>query len=343
MLLLDIAAIIAMMLLGTYCSFTDCKKGIVSNMAVKTGLGVAIALLVMRTVIGGTGQLASCAANVSITCLFSIALYATHTWAGGDCKLACAMAFLYPSSLYLALWELLPTLPLAVLIALALGTACLLASLLKRTFRKTSRPSTAEVVEMAKQTVVTYVSALACIAAIGIPFNTLVPDFTGRWVLLGAVDFCAVWFLVSRKILRNRTVIVCLIAFDIIASFILGTIPIGTNPMRYVLILALSFMRRITISQNYRQIPTSEVGRGTILSTPTSLLFMQSRIKGLPGISDETVRSRLTEDEAASVRRWANSSRGEKTVSIVRKVPFAIYILLGFVTYLIAGVVSHVI
>ena len=86
MLLLDIAAIIAMMLLGTYCSFTDCKKGIVSNMAVKTGLGVAIALLVMRTVIGGTGQLASCAANVSITCLFSIALYATHTWAGGDCK-----------------------------------------------------------------------------------------------------------------------------------------------------------------------------------------------------------------------------------------------------------------
>ena len=67
----------------------------------------------------------------------------------------------------------------------------------------------------------------------------------------------------------------------------------------------------------------------------THLILMQnSRVRGLPQISTEDLKSRLTDDEIESIKRWAKSRKIEY-VSIVKKIPFAIFLELGFVGYFI--------
>ena len=88
---------------------------------------------------------------------------------------------------------------------------------------------------------------------------------------------------------------------------------------------------------NYEIIPTSNVEKGMILSLETSLLFSNSKVKGLPNPSTEDLRSRLTE-EAQSIRRWEKSKYGVSEVKIVRKMPFAIFISLGTLVFIFLGV-----
>ena len=78
-----------------------------------------------------------------------------------------------------------------------------------------------------------------------------------------------------------------------------------------------------------------------IISAETSMLFLNSRVKGLPDMSHEIVSDRISESECESIHRWEKSKYGSKTVKIVRKIPFAIFTSLGIVTYIIVGVMLN--
>ena len=56
----------------------------------------------------------------------------------------------------------------------------------------------------------------------------------------------------------------------------------------------------------------------------------------VPAITDpsEELTARISEEEAAAIRRWENSATGKQSIWIVRKVPFAIMILIGFVGWI---------
>jgi preflagellin peptidase FlaK len=84
---------------------------------------------------------------------------------------------------------------------------------------------------------------------------------------------------------------------------------------------------------NYKTIPTSEVKKGMILSSFSTVFMSKSKITDLPDISHEDMRSRLTKGEADAVVRWGNSKNGLKEVQIVRKIPYAIFIFIGLITY----------
>ena len=85
-----------------------------------------------------------------------------------------------------------------------------------------------------------------------------------------------------------------------------------------------------------------EIKKGMILSMGSTVLMQNSRVRGLPKISSEDLRDRLTEDEVDSVKRWAKGKKVE-TLTIVKKIPFATFIALGFVSYMCAwGLLSWV-
>ena len=67
----------------------------------------------------------------------------------------------------------------------------------------------------------------------------------------------------------------------------------------------------------------------------SSMLMQNSKVKGLPGVSSEDLRDRLSEDEAESVRRWGKTPKGQNTIAIVKKIPFAVFIAMGYLTYLV--------
>ena len=85
---------------------------------------------------------------------------------------------------------------------------------------------------------------------------------------------------------------------------------------------------------------------GEILSSSRRLLtvedgargLMQSQglfqhVKNLPQNAQESMKAKLTEEEAQAVRRWEKSRYGQLTVVVVRKLPFAILISVGFLLF----------
>ena len=87
------------------------------------------------------------------------------------------------------------------------------------------------------------------------------------------------------------------------------------------------------------EIQTSEVKKGMVLSYATVVGFMPSRVKGLPQTTSEDMSSRITEEEAEAVRRWEKSKYGKNSIIIVRKIPFAIFIVCGTISYIVMRIV----
>lgn len=82
----------------------------------------------------------------------------------------------------------------------------------------------------------------------------------------------------------------------------------------------------------YERIKIADLKKGMILSMGSSMLMQGSRVRGLPGISSEDLKSRLTETEVNSIIRWGKGKEIDDLI-IVKKIPFAIFIFLGFISY----------
>ena len=139
--------------------------------------------------------------------------------------------------------------------------------------------------------------------------------------------------------LQKRIIILLILGVDIILAVTNRIMPIDLNARSYIIILVSALIQSLMIEFNYETIKTEDVQKGMILSLPTTILFMNSRVKGLPKLSNEDLSSRLTEEEAASVRRWRTTSTGRDEIIIVRKIPFGIFISAGVFLYFILGVV----
>lgn len=101
------------------------------------------------------------------------------------------------------------------------------------------------------------------------------------------------------------------------------------------MLVILLLLCQMTIRTSlYQEVKICDLKKGMILSSISSMLMQNSRVRGLPPISSEDLKSRLTEDQVESIGRWA-SSRNVLTVTVVRKIPFAIFILAGFLSYFV--------
>ena len=102
-----------------------------------------------------------------------------------------------------------------------------------------------------------------------------------------------------------------------------------------ILVVVTHFSLRFAEKYNYEWICTRDVKEGMILSYFAVQQFYGSRVKGLPQTTDETTKSRITEEEAQAILRWEKSKYGQEQIMVVRYIPFAVFILIGIVTYMI--------
>lgn len=104
-----------------------------------------------------------------------------------------------------------------------------------------------------------------------------------------------------------------------------------------IFVIVLFMFRWFAEQYNYQEIKTDNVKEGMVLSYMTVTLFQKSKVKGLPIYTQESVKTRITAEEAESICRWKTSKYGKNTIVIVRKIPFAIFICIGFITFLGIG------
>ena len=155
------------------------------------------------------------------------------------------------------------------------------------------------------------------------------------FVVIG-VNICIILIISNIKIFKRRSLIILAFIGSLLFSIIFQEWFLDEKRIKYYLLMIVIMIVRSVISEyNYETIPTKDVKKGMILSTFTTMMMVNSKVKGLPEISKEDMRNRLTEEEAQAVIRWGKSKKGMENVQIVRKTPFAIFICLGLIGYTI--------
>lgn len=125
------------------------------------------------------------------------------------------------------------------------------------------------------------------------------------------------------------------IIFNIIYYVVYGLDLYAIDIKIIILVLIIMLFRNVSEKYNYEEIDVENLKPRMILSFGSVLKFYNSRVKGLPQSTSETTDSRLTEEEVKSIKRWSKTKKGEKTIVIVRHMPFAPFILIGEVVFFI--------
>ena len=336
--------IIMFLVLLAFCiiaSVSDLKFGIVKNSTIIIFLIISIILNMIDFLIFAPDRFILFFINVGIVCAASFFLYATGVWAGGDTKFTVCAALLFPTGFYLNDDIVSYKLIFAVVLSFAVGFIYLVFETAIDIIKYDSDESI-----ISKKDVFNFLKNYFIMLSNAYFISevlSLIEKLTG--VSLSLFVFPAVlavaYFSNRLVFFRKLYYIVPLIAADIVLSFFTGKINLSFNVMTYVFLFVFAMLRIAVSKFNYKEINTSEVKKGMVLSAATVFGFRNSRVKNLPRFTTENLKSRLTQEEAEAVVRWENSKYGSPKVMIVRKIPFIIFISIGFIMYFIGSCVLN--
>lgn len=333
MTILESTMIIIMFILCIQASKTDIREGKVYNKTLLLFGGIGIAIDVIYYLLFNTSMMVPFVINFVVILVTSLALFYSHSFAGGDCKLLMVLTILYPAKCYISYAGSLITIVFTVGFALFFGYIYLLFTSVYELIIKKNKISLPYV----KGYLITFIKSFA-IALVYISAVTLMIYFLGiikiNIPIWGVRILCILTSLMIGRfsVFKKKLVVTSVIVLDLILSFVLKIIPFSIHLENYILVIMLLLCQMTIKTSLYQEIQISSLKRGMILSMGSSLLMQNSRVRGLPKISSEDLRNRLSEDEIVSIQRWAKSKQIE-SVSIVRKIPFATFVAFGYVSY----------
>lgn len=324
-------------------STSDIKCGIISNKIILTFSLFGLAVDVFDWITYNPSCFKYQLINIAAVAVVSIALYAFRIWAGGDCKLMIAISLLIPYDFYADLINKQISLVAVLAVIFGISYIYLVADSIIFAIKKKRLISKRKFAENLKSIFGKWICCVSYIVLIDQIIMNIFSNATGKISVFIVVINVSLTFLISGlKILRNKFAVIGVFAAGIALKIIFNQ-PIinGFMVLNYATVVFFVILRIFIDEYNRETISTSEVKKGMILSTATTLQFTNSKVRGLPPVSTEDLRSRLTEEEAESVRRWENSKYGTSTIEIVRKIPFAIFISIGTAAFLALGVIMQ--
>lgn len=335
MIVIETFLVVAFISLGIVTSISDVKDGRIYN---KTLLEFALPGIILCAIYYGyfaRDLFGSFVINFVIIALISLILFYTHSFAGGDCKLTLVMAMLYPANEYLVYGRSEVTLYFVLCLAIIYGYFYLLFFSIYSLIKGKTKITKEYVKEYLGNFLKSFLSASGYICLVNLLFiiMALKGISVNEWIVR-IVCMTSAWLVGKESKLKKWPVVVVVYLIDIVVGLILGFIPFSINPENYILVIVLLLCQMTIRTSLYQEVKICDLKKGMILSSISSMLMQNSRVRGLPPISSEDLKSRLTEDQVESIGRWA-SSRNVLTVTIVRKIPFAIFIFAGFLSYFV--------
>lgn len=325
-------------LLCCLCAASDIKNGTVPNRLLATFLVVAavydaVCYGWLARDLDGPFLL-----NVALVSLVSLVLFYTHSFAGGDCKMAIVLALLYPAGCYMRVQDFDCTLVAALLIAFIFGYAYLLVHSISLVVKKRAGIATVAYIKdsvlvfaQSYLASISYISMIVCLMSLFGGFNSSMKAWVTRMACV-AVALCTGRY----PGLRNWRCFLPAATVALVLSVLSRTIPLSLRPENVALVFFLSICNATIKTTIYEQIAVDDLKKGMILTLLSSMLMQTSKTKGLPGISTEDLRSRLSEEEVESVRTWAKATK-TTSLTIVKKIPFAVMISAGYMMCAILG------
>lgn len=332
--ILDIVTISMLFAMCIVVTCTDLKNGVISNRAVLCIGCIPVIINFINVSLLEVWNIYS--VNSVIVLIIALLLYAKHIWAGGDCKLMIVIALGVPTSSY---WSSILDYSLWCIYALVFSLGFLFICFENICSIIRNGIILDEIVTELKQGICRYIKAVVYLSALGNLYILFLYPRIQLPVLVYTIICLTVLIIISKVTLMNsKSVVIGVAVADIIAFAITRSVAVSNVWYTYVIVFVLMILRAVSVKYNYEEVKTELVTEGMILSQETSVLMQKSRVNGLPEISDETLKSRLTRDEAEAVKKWKLSKYGQDSVVVVRRIPFAIFITLGLVGYCIGSV-----
>ena len=321
--------LLVMVVVGVLCAVQDIRKSIVPNRWIAAGMLIAAVLQTIDQLLFTQGYSAWWLANMAVGDALAILMYAAGLWAAGDAKLFLLMYLCVPSRLVEPQTLSCAVIPYCFIFIPAV--VWLIADSVYLTLRRAERFGTA------RMSARDGLNMLAVMLEVTVWQAVLYGVFPMFWednaLLASAVMMAGAYACAGIELFQKR-VVIALHGAVLVLLNVLSKWRFSPAPWWVYLLTALSLLfTQWASGYNYRRIPTAEVKQGMILSAGTVIGFRVSNVKNLPQNVQESMKAKLMEEEAQAVRRWEKSKYGQPTVVIVRKLPFAILISMGFLLF----------
>ena len=329
MIFFEAAFLTCLIVTGTLTAISDFKYSIVENRTLLITVACSLLIHIISICVGIPCDYMSWIINFLIGSSLAVVMYAGKMWAAGDAKLFIALyTMVCPWYLNGAsyVYGVVPYIYIFVPSLLWVFVDTIIRILRKEERKKTK----ADFKNILKNIFIVFVNttALYYVCAVCIPGfveeNALL--ISAVIIIYGFVCLHVSWLKTMISIFIHA----CVLAGVLLISQVNFMWP-GLES--YISIIAVFLIQRFSSLYNYQRIMSKDVKKGMILSAETVILFQKSRIHNLPCNPTEELNAKITEDEAQAVIRWAGSVNGQEYVWIVRKIPFAMMVTIGFILW----------
>ena len=342
MKIIEILLILLVVICGGIATKTDFIEGRIFN---KVLLRLSLPMIFLDIIYYGyyvRDSLAFFLINTIFAYIFAIFLYAFHIWAAGDAKLIGVLLLGLPGRYLDFLPNGIAPIFIIYVIIFSIAFLYLCGDSLQRSINDGSFFH--QKIHMKGNFSHFFLSYFFMIINISISNIALLILRRGALIqdsiAVMGIDFMLILiFLRFRDSIKQRTlmIITCLEWIIMFVLFGFSIIPFrfSWSYLRsWVFAIIVMYLRSLAEQYNYQVINTYDVKEGMIPAAVTILQFQSSRIKGLPTCMTEDLRARLSSDEVVAINRWGNSKNGKDHITIVSKLPFAIFIYIGVLIFL---------
>ena len=342
MILIEVVLSGIIVIVSVISFFTDLTRGIVPNRLLLYAAGIG---LILDSVYYGflvSDVILEFLLNLSFVAVGSLLMFVAKIWGGGDTKLSLLLAFLFPARLYFYYRdEMFPILN-AFIFAFSLGLIYLAVESIWLLCTGKERHRTGSIKETLSGIPFQYAAVFFLFLLLDLFIRKMIPVFYEDNTALFEILFMVLFFVLSEVSFFSKRWVCLLVAIGSLAVYaaVSGGFPaIHINDL--MLIAVIHLIRMLLSWHNYKTVKITELKPGMILSTTSSIMIYGNEGNGIVRISREDMGDRLTEDEVASVFKWLDKHPNYETVSIVRKIPFSAFISLGYIVFLILGVLKN--
>lgn len=331
MRLLEFILLGIMITTGVCCSIKDIRYGIVPNRWI---LCAGISATLIQTVyiaLYSVEYTPGWLLSMLFADSFALLLYASGIWAAGDVKLFFLLFLCVPGKLLDAGGLVYSVIPYIYIFVPAI--LWIAGDTVWHIFLRAERFSP---VVFSLRDIPNMITIMLEITVLQIAVWGIAPEFCANNELFVAVIMmiCAYCFGNIQWLLKKSITLLCL-AIAILLSFLGIWKWVPAQWWVYIIVLGVMLFQTVASLYNYKRIPTSEVKEGMILSAGTVFTFSASQVKGLPNNASESMSARLNADQIHAIKRWEKSKHGKPDIVIVRKLPFAALVTLGFTLWMI--------
>ena len=321
--------ILIVLIIGTY---TDLKYGIIPNK-----------LLVPFIIIGFIYKLVFSLSINFLTVIFlavfiSLFLFYMKIWAGGDCKFYLTIILLMPNYFIESSFYGISSIIWIPLLAFLIGYIYVIGDSFYQKIKQHKENNNLK--RKVKNDFIRYLKYYIVIIFISYCLSILMSHLNlnvNMW-LYTLLILGMIYFIAKTGILENNFVILAIVFLDIF----IGIIQIDSffNKRQFLVWLAVilsSFIKHFNNDYNYEEITVDQLKPGIILSTSSSYIFFNDTLSKYKKISDETLRSRLTEEDIEKINALINKRDYIHKITVMKKIPFALFISLSTFIIILGG------